>query len=213
MTLARTDTFDQRSAIFAGLVTRNRVIGVLRVLVPLAGLAAFVALAAEIYVANTLRQYGVAGIRIDRGALVVDGPQYTAAGPDGAHYSASARQARAPLGDAQFVTMESATLAYDRPGRPTLHLSAPVANADLSRNVVTIPGIATLSDEAGLHGTLDELEGDLQSGVFTARGPVAIAFRNGATIAATSMRFDSSADTWTLTHVTFTAPGLPEASP
>ena len=71
MTLARTDTFDQRNAIFAGLATRNRLIAVLRMLVPAAGVVAFLVLAAEIYVTNTLRQYGISGIRIDRGTLVV----------------------------------------------------------------------------------------------------------------------------------------------
>ena len=213
MTLARTDTLDQRSAILHDLTARNRIIGVLRLLVPAAGVAAFVVLAAEIYVTNTLHQYGVSGIRIDRGALVVDSPQYSATGSNGAHYSASAKQARAPIANAHLIAMENALLTLERPGHPTLHLDAPIANADTDKQVFTVPGTATVTDSAGLHGTLTELEADLGSGLIVAKGPVAFDFRNGAKLNAANMSYDSNAQLLTLERVTFTAPGLPEASP
>jgi lipopolysaccharide export system protein LptC len=213
MTLARTDTLDQRSEILQRLISRNRVIGVLRILVPAAGVAAFVVLAAEIYVTNTLRQFGVSGIRIDRGALVVDAPQYSAVGASGAHYTASAKEARAPIANTRLIAMDAAVLTLEQPGHPTMHLTAPIANADTEKQIFSVPGTATFTDSAGLHGTLAQLEADVGSGIIVARGPVAMAFPNGATLNAASMRYDSTAQTMTLARVTFTAPGLPDASP
>jgi len=213
MTLARTDTFDQRSTILHSLTVRNRIIGVLRLVVPAAGVAAFVVLAAEIYTTNTLRQYGVSGIRIDRGALVVDAPQYSAVGANGAHYSASAKEARAPLANTHFIAMEAAVLTLEQPGRPTMRLNAPIANADTEKQLFTVPGTATLTDSAGLHGTLSQLEADVSTGMIVAKGPVAMEFRNGATLRAANIRYDSTAQLLTLERVVFTAPTLPEANP
>jgi len=213
MTLARTDTLDQRSAILQGLMARNRLIGVLRLVVPAAGVVAFIVLAAEIYATNTLRQYGVSGIRIDRGALVVDAPRYSAVGSNGAHYTASAKEARAPISNTHLIAMESAQLTLERPGQPTMHLDAPIANADTKKQLFTIPGVATLTDTAGLHGALAQLEADLTSGLIVAKGPVAMTFRNGATLNGASMSYDSNRQVLTLERVIFTAPSLPEASP
>ena len=213
MALARTDTLAARSAVLQSLTSRNRVIAVLRLLVPAAGVVAFLVLAAEIYVTNTLRQYGVAGIRIDRGALVVDAPQYSATGANGAHYTARAKLARSPIGDTHMIAMESAELSLQRPGHPTMQLSAPLANADTEAERLTIPGTATLTDSSGLHGTLKQLEADVRSGIIVARGPVEMIFRNGATLSASNLHYDSATEMWTLEHVNFVAPDLPEASP
>src|SRR5690606_691814 len=48
----------ERVVAYARLARRNRIVGVLRVVVPVAGLVVFVGLALQIYVANTARQYG-----------------------------------------------------------------------------------------------------------------------------------------------------------
>ena len=74
MAVARTQTFDQRSAILSRLVLRNRFVTVLRFAVPALGVAAFVLLMGQIWLSNIARQYGVSGIRIDRGNLVVETP-------------------------------------------------------------------------------------------------------------------------------------------
>jgi hypothetical protein len=67
MLVARTQTFDQRAAILSGLLWRNRLVGVLRVAVPALGVAAFLILIGQMWLTSLARQYGVSGIRIDRG--------------------------------------------------------------------------------------------------------------------------------------------------
>ena len=97
MAVGRAETYDQRAAILGRLLTRNRAVGVLRFVVPAIGVAAFLALAGQIYVASLLRQYGVSGIRVDRGNVVVEAPKYSGTGSDGARYLVTAREARSPI--------------------------------------------------------------------------------------------------------------------
>lgn len=213
MSLARTDSFDERSAVLSRLTTRNRVVAVLRLLVPAAGALALLVLVAQIYIANTLRQYGISGIRIDRGALLVDAPQYSAVGSDGARYSATARDAHAALGDPRLITMDDVALELARPGGRTLHLTAATAVADTARGIVSVPGIATLRDDKGLHGTLDRLSADVEAGTAVAEGPVDLTFAGGATLSAAGMHYDGPAQSWRFDRVTLVLPALPEASP
>ena len=110
MALASTDSFDQRAEIFGRLRARNRLIGVLRIAVPLVGVAAFLILVGQIYVANIARQYGVSGIRIDRGNVVVETPQYSGMGTDGSRYLITAREARTPLERPEAISMADAML-------------------------------------------------------------------------------------------------------
>jgi len=213
MSLARTDSFDERSAILSRLATRNRVISVLRLIVPAAGAAALLVLVVQIYVANMLRQYGISGVRIDRGALVVDAPQYSAVGSDGARYNASARAAHAAIGDPKMITMDDVTLELSRPKGSTLHLAAETAVADTGRSVITVPGTATLRDDKGMHGTLSHLRADLDGGSAVAEGPVDLSFEGGAHLTAAGIHYNGAAQSWSFEHVTVVLPGLPEASP
>jgi lipopolysaccharide export system protein LptC len=213
MALAHTDSFDARSATLSRLATRNRVIAVLRIVIPVAGVAALLVLVGQIYVANMLRQYGVSGVRIDRGALLVDAPQYSAMGSDGSRYTAAARDARAAIGNPKIISMDEVTLEVARPKGNTLHLTAATAVADTGRNVVTVPGTATLRDEKGMHGTLSHLRADLDSGTAVGEGPVDLTFEGGAHLTASGMHYNGPAQSWSFSHATLVLPGLPEATP
>lgn len=213
MALTHTDSFDERSAILQSLDARNRVVALLRIVVPAAGLAALGLLIVQIYVANTLHQYGVSGIRIDRGALVVDAPHYAGTSSDGSRYSATAREAHAAINDPSVVTMQNATLTLTRPGMATLTVRAREATADTNANVVTVPGVATFSDKTGLHGSLSKLTANLDTGISIADGPVDITYPDGTRLNAAGMRYDSTARRWTFSDASLLVPTLPEATP
>jgi lipopolysaccharide export system protein LptC len=212
MSFTRTDSIDERSALLHHLAIRNRVVSVLRIVVPAAGAAALFVLVVQIYVANMLRQYGISGIRIDRGALVMDAPQYSAVGSDGARYNATARDAHAAIGDPKMITMDDAALELVRTRGNTLHLTAETVVADTARNIVMVPGIATLRDDKGMHGTLSRVRADLDAGTAVGEGPLDLTFEGGAHLTAGGMRYDGLGARWSFDHVTLVLPGLPEAS-
>lgn len=212
MAVARTQTFDQRAAILDRLLWRNRFVAVLRIAVPAIGLLGFALLVGEIWLANIARQYGVSGMRIDRGNLVVETPQYVGIGTDGSRYVVSAREARTPIGSPGRIEMTDAKLDYNRSGKASFHAAGATATLDTSRQFVTVPGIATLNSDDGMHGTLTEVRADFMSNVTVAEGPIDLTFSDGTTLEASNMRYDGKADHWAFERSTLVVPNLPRAS-
>jgi hypothetical protein len=211
MTAAHPGSFDRRAEIFGRLVMRNRVVSVLRIAVPLVGVAAFLVLIGQIYIANIARQYGISGIRIDRGNVVVETPQYSGMSSEGTRYLVTAREARTPLGKSEEIEMSDATLQYTVTGEGAYFVSAIAASMNTATQIVTIPGIANITGEDGLEGTLRAVRSDMESDLTTADGAVAIKLSDGTTIDAANMVHDGKAGLWTFANATVIVPDLPEA--
>ena len=211
MAVARTQTFDQRGAILDRLLRRNRLVAFLRVAVPAAGVAAFLLLIGQIWLANMARQYGVSGMRIDRGNLVVETPQYSGMGTDGSRYVVNAHEARTPLGVSGLINMTDATLVYSRPGHSTFHAHGATASLDTTRQYVTVPGIAKINSDDGLHGTLAEVRSDFKSEITLAEGPIDITFPDGTHLKASDMHYDGKTAYWTFHRSTLVVPNLPKS--
>jgi lipopolysaccharide export system protein LptC len=213
MSLTRTEGGVPRVDIFGRLIWRNRLVGLLRIVVPAIGLVAFAILAAQIYIANIARQYGVSGIRIDRGNLVVETPQYSGIGADGSRYVVNASEARTPIDNTRLISMSQATLDYTRPGGTAFHVTASEATMDTAGNVVTVPGVATVVGSDGLHGTLTRVRSDMTSQITTANGAVDLTFSDGTTLLASNMHYDGNAALWVFENATVTMPDLPQKTP
>ncbi|RYE10808.1 MAG: hypothetical protein EOP22_02710 [Hyphomicrobiales bacterium] len=211
MAIARTDSFDQRAAILGSLIVRNRVVAVLRIVVPLLGLAAFAALAGQIYLSNLMRQYGVAGISVDRGNLVVEAPRYSGTGTDGSRYQLTAAEARTPIGQPEDIAMSEATLEYEKADGGTFFVIADEATMNTASQIALVPGIANVTGDDGLEGTLSALTADMASEIIRADGPVDIALGDGTTITGSTMLHDGKTNRWTFTNATVTMQQLPEA--
>jgi hypothetical protein len=209
MAVARTQTFDQRSAILGRLLVRNRFVAVFRIAVPALGLAAFLALMGQIWLSNLARQYGVSGIRIDRGNLVVETPQYSEIGSDGSRYLVTARDARTPLANPSDIDMVDPRLTFERPGRAPFHAAAAAATVDTDTHAVTVPGVSRIATDDGLSGTLVNLKSNMRAKVTTADGPVDVTFPDGSHLTADNMHFDGAATVWTFEHATLVVPNLP----
>jgi hypothetical protein len=211
MALAQTDTFDQRSAILSGLTSRNRLVGALRIGVPAVGITALGLLVIQIYAASILGQYGVSAIRIDRGNLVVETPQYSGTGGDGSQYRVSAREARAPLNAPNAIAMTDAVLDLIRPGRSPFHATGATATFDTNRQYVTVPNLTNVESEDGLRGTLMEVRADMAKEVVRAEGPVDLTFPDGTTLTAANMLYEGKKGLWTFEKATLIVPDLPKS--
>lgn len=208
----RAETYDQRAEILGRIVTRNRVVGALRIVVPAAGLVAFLLLAGQIYIANLARQYGISGIRIDRGSIVVEAPKYSGTGSDGARYLVSAREARTPLDRSNIIEMTDATLELLQASGASYFVEAGVATMDTASNTVTAPGVVTVTGSDGLEGTLTDMDVDSDAGMVISHGAVDLLLSDGTTIVADSMVRDGNAQLWTFTRATVVVPDLPAAA-
>lgn len=213
MLVARTQTFDQRAAILGRLLRRNRLVGVLRLAVPALGVAALLVLMGQMWLTGLARQYGVSGIRIDRGQLVVETPQYSETGDDGSRYLVTAESARTPLDNPNSIEMTSPDLLFERPGESALHATADSATVDTGRHVVTVPGVTHVRSADGLFGTLTSVHSDMKAQITVADGPVDLTFADGTHLVAANMHFDGPADVWSFERATLTVPNLPHAAP
>lgn len=209
----RADTYDQRAEILGRIVTRNRIVTALRVIVPALGALAFVALTGQIYLANLARQYGVSGIRVNRGNIVVETPQYTGNSGSGSRYVISAREARTPLNRSNEITMIDVTLELLQSSGGSFFARASEATMDTRTERVTVPGLVTLTGSDGLEGTLTNVESDSASDTITSNGPVDLLLSDGTTIVADTMLHEGGKQLWTFTRATVIVPDLPGAEP
>jgi hypothetical protein len=209
--VGRADSFDQRADILGRIAVRNRVVGALRLIVPLLGLAAFLVLAGQIYIANLARQYGVSGIRIDRGDIVVEAPKYTGTGAEGTRYLISAREARTPLDQRNRIELIDATLELLQPGQTSYYAKTDKATMFTRAERTSAPGLVTVTGSDGLEGTLNDVEVDSANEMVTSNGPVDLLLPDGTTVVGATMVHDGKAHTWTFTQATVVVPDLPEA--
>ena len=208
----RADTFDQRAEIFGRIVTRNRVVAALRLIVPALGVLAFLVLAAQITLANLARQYGISGIRIDRGTVVVEAPKYSGMGGDGSRYLISAREARTPIDRSHLIEMIDASLELVQTGGTSYFAKSATATMNTRANTVKAPGSVAVTGSDGLEGTLTDVDVDSDADLITSNGAVDLKLPDGTTVVAATMLRDGPAGTWTFTQATVVVPDLPEAA-
>jgi hypothetical protein len=211
MAVGRADTYDQRAQILGRILTRNRVVDALRIIVPALGLLAFLLLVVQIYIANLARQYGISGIRIDRGTIVVEAPKYSGTGGDGSRYLISAREARTPIDRSHVIEMIDTTLELVQPGGASYFAKAETAKLNTVTQHTTAPGVVAITGSDGLEGTLTDVEVDNESGLITSNGAVKVRMSDGTTIDASSMIRDGNAHLWTFAQATVVIPDLPAA--
>lgn len=206
----RAETYDQRAEILSNILVRNRVVGGLRIIVPLVGVLAFAGLAVQIYIANLAAEYGVSGIRVDRGAVVVETPQYTGTSETGSRYVVTAREARAQLNSTDEIFMVDATLELVRPSGAAFYAKAAEATMNTATDTVTAPGVVEISNSDGLEGTLTDVISNSKEDVITSKGPVDLLMSDGTTIVAETMFHEGAKQLWTFTRATVVVPDLPE---
>jgi hypothetical protein len=198
-----------RERLYAALTRRNRLVGWLRIALPVAGGLALVVVLAGIVLDNLRTQFGFSSLHIDRDNLVVETPKVTAVGDDGTLYAATARMARMRLGSTDLIDMADAVLSMTPPGGATFEAAAPAAALETRTQTLTVPGTVTLSSDDGLHGTLEDFFGDLLGYSMVAHGAVDLTFPQGMQVQSQGMTYDGNTRRWSFSRATVTLPETP----
>jgi hypothetical protein len=196
-----------RAAVYQALRRRNRIVLLLRVLVPLAGAVLLGLLGVQLIITNLSKDFSIGRVSIERNRLSVDAPSYAGQLADGSFYRVGADRAEASLADASLIDLTAAGVSLTRPNGVELRASAPVAQLDTDEQAVDVPGLTSVSDSTGGTGTLSGLHLDFSGQTFTASGPVHFAFGTGETLTAANMRYDAAAHRWQFARVTLTLTG------
>lgn len=209
---ARTDTAEQRTAIYAALTRRNRLVRVLRIGLPAIGGIVLLGLVLQIYVGSLIPDFGFANISIDRDNLVVEAPVYTGASGDGSVYAVSAASARTSFGNADRIDLTDAVFRLEQPSGSTFEARGAVAQVHVAEEVVVVDGTAYVEGTDGLSGTVESPEVDVGRESMFSKGAVDLTLKD-ANVTADSMSYDGTTGRWTFHGATLVISSTPGEAP
>ncbi|RYH13688.1 MAG: hypothetical protein EON57_01570 [Alphaproteobacteria bacterium] len=198
-----------RDRLYRTLTRRNRLVGVLRIAVPVVGAIVLVVVLGGILLDNLREQFGFASIRIDRDNLVVDSPKVTAVGDDGTLYAATAVIAKARIGSVDLIDMTDAVFTMTPLAGAVFTAAAPAAALQTTAQTLTVPDRLNVSSDDGMHGTLEDFFGDMLKFEMVAHGAVDLTFPAGMRVESQGMTYDGNAKLWTFSRATVTLPDTP----
>ena len=206
---ARTETAQQRSAIHAALIQRNRLVAVLRIGLPAIAAVILLGLLLQLYVGSLIDDFGFADIRIDRDNLVVEAPAYSGVGADGTIYSVEAASARAAIGSMDVIRLEQAVIGMKQPSGAEFTATAASAQLKTMDQLVTIDGETRITASNGMSGTLTDAVVDVPAQTLATGGAADIVFADGTSLKARTMSYDGMSLLWKFDGVTLVFPATP----
>lgn len=199
----------ERLRLYNRLVRRNRVVGTLRLVVPIMGLLILGSLMAQIILTSSVPDFGIGRVTVDRDSITVETPQYSGVTSDGGSYTVQALSARARLNAVNTVDLVDASLVLTKLDGVQMRARASSAVLETGLEQVTIPGVTEVSNSEGARGTLVDSFVDVPGERLTASGPVHLVFSDGMTLDAGSLSYDAHAAIWSFSRVTLTVPATP----
>ena len=203
---SRAEGFDRRLAVYAALATRNRIIAVLRIGLPLLGALVLGIFILQILLASLGNNFGIGKVSFNGDAVTVDTPSYSGVMADGDIYKVSAQLAQTAVTSLNVIQLTDAGLTLTKPDGTTMTAHATTGSFETLGQIVTVPGTAEVSDSKGNAGTLQKVEVDLPRQILKATGPVKLSFADGATVESSGLTYDAKADRWDFGRATLTVP-------
>jgi hypothetical protein len=205
---ARAETAEQRLATYRGLVSRNRVISLLRIALPVLGLIAFGYFAIHILLAS-LNGFTIGKIHFSGATVIVDTPSYSGVMKDGNLYKVSAEAADSAVTNLDVINLKNAELTLKKPSGAALTATAAAGAFDTEDQVLSVPGSAVVHNSTGDAGTLNDVVFNLPDQTLKALGPISITMADGTTIEATGLDYDAKTSVWTFGRSIVTLPRTP----
>lgn len=200
------------SRIYQRLERRNRLVGLLRLAIPVMGALVLAGLLMQIYLASFTGRFGVGRITVTPEAVIVDAPEYAGLLADGSAYRVWAETARSSAESTELIDLSDAHLVVDRIDGVQLKVDALAAQLDTSEQLTILPGLADVTDSTGTVGSLTNSVFDWSEQILTTNGAVAIDYADGSTVRAVGLTYDAAALVWTFSRAVVTLPATPGES-
>jgi lipopolysaccharide export system protein LptC len=206
---ARAETADQRLAIYRKLGAHNRLITLLRFGVPALGVAVFLILASQIYLASIGKEFGIAGLTIDRTMATLQAPRYAGVMADGTTYNVKAGEARAALSATNVIDLTNASIVFSNPGTKQTTATAKQATLDTVSQQVQIDAITDVTSSDGTIGRFTNTRIDWAAQMLNSVGGAHLEFADGTKLDADTATYDMEKAVWIFSRVTVTMPSTP----
>jgi hypothetical protein len=210
---SRADTTEQRSAAYRRLVGRNRMVSVLRVLVPALGVLAFAWFAIHIFLASFVGQFNIGNIRFNGGTVIVDTPSYSGVMADGDIYKVGAEAANTTVTNLDVINLTNASLVLTKPTGAKMTANAADGSFNTITQVMTVPGTAKIGNSSGDKGTMEQVVANLPEQTLKAAGHVHITTPDGMVIDGDGLHYVAKTSVWTFGRSTVTFPDTSGGSP
>lgn len=190
----------RRQTVYRQLARRNRIIAGLRWAVPFVGILLLSFLLVQIVIANIAAEYGISGVTLDKDALVIKTPEYAGTAANGTEFSVKAEQAQALLTNTSVLDLKNVTLDIERADGFTLKAVSELAQYDLERQTVTVPGQMNVVDSRQTDAVLHRSFINWSEQKLTASGGAHLVFPDGTTLDGDTLVFDGANVEWTFTN-------------
>lgn len=213
MVTALTETAAQRHRIYRGFARRNRLVGLLRLLVPGVGVVIFVVLAGQVAIANLAETFSIGRITLQDDKMVVETPSYSGVTSDGSVYKVTGLSAEVGIDAFDAITLNGATLVIDNANGTQTTAKAARAELQTTEETVKVADTTTFETTDGISGALDGMDLDFAGPKVTTTGPVAFDFAGGERLEAGTMTYNGETGSWSFTGVTLSLPDTPKVAP
>ncbi len=205
---ALADSAKNAEKLYHKLERRNRIVGFLRIAVPLSGVLLAAGLIVQIVLSNWAEDFALKSIRFDHNQVIVDGPRYSGVMSNGTSYEIVAKAARARVNTTDIINLETATITIREKSGYEMVANAPKAQLRLNEQKVIINSLMRTRDSNGVRGQLTNSVINWPAQTLTTTGPVRLEFKDGAILAAQSLVYSAKTGEWDFSGVRYTvAPG------
>jgi len=201
---ASSDPSDRRARAYRRFARRNRLIGWLRIGVPMFGALVLAVLLAEIFIANMARDFGISGVRIARDELVIDTPEYSGVMANGTLYTVVAEAASTAIGGADVLKLQDPLLDLTRIDGYRMRASAKTARFSLDRQTVEVDDVLNVSDSSDMQAKLLNAIIDWRAQTLIAKDNVHVVFADGSILTGSALHYDAGTQIWDFDNVKLT---------
>ncbi|WP_449393815.1 hypothetical protein [Devosia riboflavina] len=198
-----------RTRQYKRLLRRNRVVSLLRFVVPAAGSVLLAALLIQIVISSFGARFGIGKIEVTPDRIRVETPEYAGTLSDGSTYRVWAEEAAAAIDNTDLITMTNVKVMLERTDGVRREAAAEDAVLDTVNQQVRIEHGTEISESSGISGHLNDSIFDWASQTLTARGPVTINYSDGSTVRAEGLVHEADRNRWTFTKAVVTLPETP----
>jgi hypothetical protein len=206
---ARAETAALRLATLRRLDTRNRLVSALRFGVPALGLTVFLVFAGQVLLASLGSNFRIGEVSFSGNTVTVDTPSYSGVMDNGDVYTLAAEAAHTTASNLNLIALDRPRLELTKPSGVRMTATAATGTFDTLTQVMTVPGLARVSDSDGNQGTLEAVTVDLPDQRLTATGRALITMGDGMTIDAAGLAYDARASEWRFGRARVVLPSTP----
>lgn len=202
---------DASDALYHRILRHNRMIAVLRPVVPVAGVLILALPLVPFALGFSGNGITIGDATLDADTLVIRSPQFEGLTADGAAYRMVAARSESETGNLDVSTLHDLTIALDGEAGYRADVDFARAQWTMSKELLVSNEDVFVSDSTGASGVLAGATADWPAQIISSDGPVAFTFESGSSLNADTMVHDIAAATWHFTGARVEMQPAPDA--